>query len=497
MNATPNDIGRDLPHNSDAELALLACCLIDAEATDNTIEKARAEGISRADFYSHPNELIFDAIVRIQKNSPPATEALVASDLRERGELERVGGIAYIAGLTAAAPTTAHAKRYIADVKKCARLRRFINAAQHAAEAAGLPNADPQEISAVLRSAVEHVEVDGTAAIMERMEARRITAAHVPAEPVPIFYLAGKPIATRGNLSSLIAKAKTGKTASIGGIVASAVAAAAVRTGLDTLGFTASNPEGKALIVLDTEQSTFDAHQCVIIRAVGRAGEKADPPWLYAYSLAGMAAGELRSVLPSLLATISRKHGGIFAVILDGGADFVSDVNDPKECNAFVAELHGLAITHDCHIMSVIHSNEGQRTGDDGRGHLGKQLTRKAESNLLLKKEGDVTTITSEKQRKAPITAADGVAFKWSDEEGRHVSCGSPAKFKDEEKKGALSDLAAEVFGTDSNLQWSELERRIGAARNLKGNTPGRRIDEMKRLRVIKIGLLGRYERVA
>jgi hypothetical protein len=331
--------------------------------------------------------------------------------------------------------------------------------------------------------------------LLASVEARRVTKAAPPAEPETRIYLAGKPVCTPGNLTNIISKAKTGKTAGIGGILASAVAAAAGRTGMDTLRFNAANPAGKALVLMDTEQSTYDAYLC-LTRALDRAGEETDPPWLCAYSLAGVADDQLRSVLPDMLDEVSRRHGGIFAVILDGVADFVADVNDPKECNPFVAELHGMAIRHDCPIINVIHSNEGQRAGDDGRGHLGKQLTRKAESNLLLKKTNDVTVITSEKQRKAPITEADGVAFKWSDAEQRHVSCGAPASSKDAEKKATLTDLAAEVFGADRNIKWSELERRIGAARNLKGNTPGRRIDEMKRLGVIKLSLMGNYERI-
>jgi hypothetical protein len=82
-------------------------------------------------------------------------------------------------------------------------------------------------------------------------------------------------------------------------------------------------------------------------------------------------------------------------------------------------------VKNNCPAICVIHSNEGEKAGNDSRGHLGKQLIRKAESNLLLKKNGEVTTITSDRQRQAPITEADGVAFEWSDEQQRHVTCAS------------------------------------------------------------------------
>ena len=279
-------------------------------------------------------------------------------------------------------------------------------------------------------------------------------------------------------------------------MIASTVAAALGHTNADTLRFTASNPQGKALVLFDTEQSLYDAHLC-FMRALRRANTDQDLEWLHPYGLAGWSPSELREALRSAMDNVKKSNGGVFAVVLDGVADFVFDPNDLKECNAFVAELHTLAIRYECPIICIIHSNEGKMAGDDGRGHLGKQLTRKSESNLLLKKVGDVTTITSEKQRKAPITEADGVAFKWSEEEGRHVSCDAPGTAKEIYKKIEMSDLANEVFGAERILRRTEIERRIADARNLKGNTPGRRVDTMKALGIIKNSGYGQYERVA
>ncbi len=96
---------------------------------------------------------------------------------------------------------------------------------------------------------------------------------------------------------------------------------------------------------------------------------------------------------------------GLFAVIVDGVADLVLDVNDAKECNALVAKLHALAIKYDCpdRIICVIHENPNADTGKM-RGHLGSQLERKAESNLRLRKKEDVTVVFSDRQRRrAPI----------------------------------------------------------------------------------------------
>lgn len=264
-----------------------------------------------------------------------------------------------------------------------------------------------------------------------RLTGRRVSATNPPKEPVTRLFLAGKPIATPGNHTTIVSRAKTGKTATLGAATA-AIITAATKTGSlkpDNLGFTAANPEGHAVIVIDTEQSPFDAYTCYK-RALDRAGEKDDPKWLYHYTLVGMAPEDLKAATDEAIKLAAEECGAVFILILDGVADFVNSVNDEAECNGVERWVRERTVVHNCPIICVIHSNEGVKTGDDGRGHLGKQLTRKAESNLLLKKVNDITTITSDKQRKAPITEADGISFRWSDADQRHVSCENEGKPK-------------------------------------------------------------------
>lgn len=261
--------------------------------------------------------------------------------------------------------------------------------------------------------------LEGTEPKVLTLEGRRVRFATPPQEPETRLLLAGKPICTPGNLTTLIARAKVGKTAALGAAVSAIIQAHHDRSDADTFKFSAPYTE-QAVVLIDTEQSPYDAWTChsrTLTRALS-----ADPEWLHHYALVGYSARQLREALPAILATASAQHNGIFTLILDGVADFVTSVNDEIECNEFISWLRTLTITHNCPAICVIHSNEGVKNGDDGRGWLGKELTRKAESNLLLKKEGDITTITSEKQRKAPITVSDGVAFRWDEESAKHVS---------------------------------------------------------------------------
>jgi hypothetical protein len=310
--------------------------------------------------------------------------------------------------------TTAFFSHYSRRLTELAERRQ---AAQHA-------RATLEAITTGSPLPAQPVKSPAAIALDKHLAASRVKFATPPPEPQTRLFLAGKPIATPGNLVTVIAKSKTGKTASLGAAVAAILGAHYDRPDIDTFKFTAPHTD-EAVILFDTEQSPYDAWTCHK-RTMERAGGVQEPDWPHHYALVGDSAKTLRDCLPVALATAREKHKGVFALILDGVADFVASVNDEAECNDFVTYLRKLAVDYNTPIICVIHSNEGIKTGDDGRGHLGKQLTRKAESNLLLKKVGEVTTITSEKQRKAPITEADQVAFKWSDEHGRHVSCANP-----------------------------------------------------------------------
>lgn len=257
-------------------------------------------------------------------------------------------------------------------------------------------------------------------ALLAEFKSRLVLLANQPPEPVTRLFLNKKPICTPGNITTLISKAKTGKTATVGAIVAAIIRACIDKPDpKQTFKFSAPLTT-EAVIVIDTEQSLYDAHTCHQ-RIYARSDQTADVPFLLHYALVGHGPDKLLAGLPLLLADAKDHHKGVFMVVLDGIADYVKSVNDEAECKDVIAKIRTLAIEYDCPIICVIHSNEAQKSGDDGRGHLGKELTRKAESNLLLSKTGEVTLIKSEKQRKAPINEEDGVAFQWSNDHGRHM----------------------------------------------------------------------------
>ena len=125
---TPMDIeaavgvtGKLPPQNVEAEASLLGSLLIDKEAIIRIADIVTAE-----DFYVDRNNLVFSAIVDLYEQRSPIDLVTITNKLREVGELDRVGGSAYIAELTSAVPTAAHVVHYAQIVAHKATLRRLI-----------------------------------------------------------------------------------------------------------------------------------------------------------------------------------------------------------------------------------------------------------------------------------------------------------------------------------------------------------------------------------
>lgn len=311
---------------------------------------------------------------------------------------------------------------------------------------------------------------------------------HIEPPPLrPIYMLAGITISTPANLTTVTSAIKTGKSAVIG---AMAAAAMPHNQDADLLGFSSSNPKGKALLWFDSEQSPDDFWHCVY-RALQRAGQRELPLWLHAYCLTGLGCKRAWECVQWATTEAAEKHDGIHSSLIDGFADLVADVNDPEESNGFVAELHDMAIKHDCPIIGVIHFNPGS---EKIRGHLGSQLERKAETNLALEKDKDETTVIySTKNRRAGIPKNLGPRFKFSAQAGMHITVQSRQSAHEAEKREQLLALAIDVFGDRPAMRYTELQTTVKKLLTVCDRTAERKVADMRRFTVIKSSVAGLY----
>jgi hypothetical protein len=335
------------------------------------------------------------------------------------------------------------------------------------------------------REKLPEAQVKARLAVLSKIQERRFDLENPPAELKPRWTLAGKPIATPGNICVPQSQAGTGKSAFVGAFISARIAAEEGKTDCDLLGLQADPDAKGSLLLIDTEQSRFD-FDANVRRALRRAGSDKEPEWLKAYGLAGYSANDLKKIVAALL--WEAELDGAYGVIIDGVADLCADVNDAEECNAFVARLQNLAIKHDCPIICVLHENPGSENGK-GRGHLGSQLERKAESVLRLQKTDDVTAVFSKKARRAPIMEKDAPRFIWSNEAGMHVSVASASTLREDENLSDLRELADEVFASDA-LRYADACQKIETARRVGSKAGEKWFTRMKKANVIhNVGL--------
>lgn len=115
--------GRTPPHSFEAEEYLLACCLLDGS---ETIARCVASKLPAAAFYGPANRTIFEVIVALYKARPPVDLAMVAEELRTRGQLDAVGGYPQLVQVSGRIPTTAQAGYFIEKVRTLWLLRQVI-----------------------------------------------------------------------------------------------------------------------------------------------------------------------------------------------------------------------------------------------------------------------------------------------------------------------------------------------------------------------------------
>jgi replicative DNA helicase len=117
-------IGRIPPHNIEAEQAVLGCMLLDPDVIPTVTELIKSE-----DFYRDDHREICEAIADLSEKAGPVDIITVSEQLKLRGTLEQVGGLDYLANITAGVPTTANARHYAKIVEEKSLLRRLIKAA--------------------------------------------------------------------------------------------------------------------------------------------------------------------------------------------------------------------------------------------------------------------------------------------------------------------------------------------------------------------------------
>jgi replicative DNA helicase len=130
-----------LPHDLDAERSILASILLDNEVCHEALELLQPE-----DFFRPSHQQIFAAMRELSETGQPIDPTTLSTLLRQRGQLDKIGGIPAISALLDAYAIPANLEAYAKTVKDKSMLRRAIEVCQAGIRACRLEEQDAHSI---------------------------------------------------------------------------------------------------------------------------------------------------------------------------------------------------------------------------------------------------------------------------------------------------------------------------------------------------------------
>lgn len=150
-------LDRTPPQNLEAEKGVLGSILLKPDVLDDIGSRLHPDH-----FHSEANRRIYRHLVALHDAGTRPDVLILRAKLKESGELEAIGGVAYLAEVSQAAPHAANAAHYADLIIRAAKLRSLINGATTTLQAAYDGRTDPDEILNQAESALTAITTGGT-----------------------------------------------------------------------------------------------------------------------------------------------------------------------------------------------------------------------------------------------------------------------------------------------------------------------------------------------
>jgi hypothetical protein len=200
----------------------------------------------------------------------------------------------------------------------------------------------------------------------------QILVTEEPPEEIPLITIKGTPIATVGNHSLIVGKKKSRKTLFL------------VWSLTQYSGDIATE-----VLWFDTEQSKRHVYQ--IRKKLSILTGKQIP----VFYLRGRSPQQRQWIIAE---TVKLWPFRPRLIIIDGPRDLLSNINDPDQSTNLIVWLEDLTVTYGLHVINVLHLN---KTDSNPRGHIGTELSNKAEITIEIEKDerGGYSLVKSESSR--------------------------------------------------------------------------------------------------
>jgi replicative DNA helicase len=146
---------RTLPHNLEAERSVLGAILVHNDAFN-----LAAQFVEPADFYRDAHRRIFDKMISLNERNHAIDFVTLKEELARGGDLDEVGGPAYVSSLADGVPRATNVEYYARIVKEKATLRNLIYAANKILSNAYEADQEPDLILDEAESAIFSVADD-------------------------------------------------------------------------------------------------------------------------------------------------------------------------------------------------------------------------------------------------------------------------------------------------------------------------------------------------
>lgn len=251
----------------------------------------------------------------------------------------------------------------------------------------------------------EHL-TDEQKELLQKIMACRIYANDELHPARPVLSFKDRVMLSLGDFSMITGKAKSRKTF----LLSLFVAAITAQKHISDIAPTAY-PNKKRILWFDTEQSKY--HTQRVFKRVLKVAGIADVPNIEFYSLRGNEAKECKKMVEHLIST-GNPDNNILFVVIDGIRDLTYDINDPKEAIQMATWLLKITDEKDLHICTVLHQNKGEN--NHARGHLGTELTNKAQAVITVEKDKNNEDYSLVKCNESRERDFEDFAFKVNDD---------------------------------------------------------------------------------
>jgi replicative DNA helicase len=255
---------RTLPHNLEAEKSVLGAILINNQAFNQA-----AEVIDAQDFFRDAHRRIFEKMVGLTDRNEPVDFVTLTDELTRSGELDEVGGPAYVSGLTDGVPRSANVEYYARIVKEKSTLRRLIQASNEVLVRAYDAEEDADDLldeaertifsiaEGRMRSGFVKLSelVDGGYAMLEQLQANRGLVTGVPSGFVELDEMTSG--FQKSDLVIVAARPAMGKTSFVMNIALNAALEAGKSVGV----FSLEMSKEQLFLRMLTSEARVDAHR--------------------------------------------------------------------------------------------------------------------------------------------------------------------------------------------------------------------------------------------